>query len=147
MTVSEQHFGGCLCGAVRYKVSGALREAIACHCEQCRRTSGYYVVASACLDKDLVIDNDQALTWYQSSTNAKRGFCAQCGSSLFWKNEKRDRTSIMAGSIDMPTGTRLTRHIFVADKADYYTIDDGLPQSQQYHAAVRLESADSIGDQ
>ena len=40
--------GGCLCGGVRYAVTGPLRDIIACHCEQCRRSSGHFVAATAC---------------------------------------------------------------------------------------------------
>jgi hypothetical protein len=36
------------------------------------------------------------------------------------------------GAFDAPTGTRLAKHIFVADKGDYYGIADGLPQSERY---------------
>ena len=44
MAESEmKHGGGCLCGAVRYEIRGPLRGVIACHCSQCRRTSGHYV--------------------------------------------------------------------------------------------------------
>lgn len=40
--------GGCPCGGVRYEVRGPLRDVIACHCTQCRRTSGHFVAATAC---------------------------------------------------------------------------------------------------
>ena len=55
-------------------------------------------------------------------------FCNRCGSFLFWKHKDEDTISISMGAIDPPTGTRLARHIFVADKGDYYDIDGDLPQ-------------------
>ena len=58
-----------------------------------------------------------------------RGFCGTCGSFLFWKRDDEDLISFSLGSLDRPTGLQLDRHIFVADKGDYYTIDDGLPQN------------------
>jgi len=72
-----------------------------------------------------------SLKWYQSSENAKRGFCVECGSALFWKNGDDPHTSILAGSIDGETNLKLAEHIFVADKGDYYEINDGLPQREQ----------------
>ena len=58
----------------------------------------------------------------------RRGFCSTCGSFLFWEPIGRDTIAIAMGAFDRPTGTRLARHIFVADKGDYYDIADGLPQ-------------------
>jgi hypothetical protein len=120
--------GSCLCGRVRFSVKGKLREVVACHCHQCRKQSGHYYAATQAREIDLEMTDDGALKWYQSSDKGKRGFCSQCGSALFWKSDEEPYTSILAGSFDQPTGLRLTRHIFVADKGDYYEIDDGLPQ-------------------
>lgn len=75
--------GGCMCGAVRYAVSGPLRDIIACHCSQCRRMGGHYVAATATLRADLKISGSEALTWYRASSEAVRAFCATCGSTLF----------------------------------------------------------------
>ena len=105
-------------------VSGDLDNIIACHCQQCRKTSGHYVAATRVNDRNLVITDQQALAWYQSSDDAKRGFCKHCGSSIFWKNEARDTTSIMAGSLNLPTNLKLTHHIYVADASDYVSFND-----------------------
>jgi hypothetical protein len=117
--------GGCLCGAVRYRVTGPLRPVVACHCGQCRRTSGHHVAATSALKED--VDVTGAVTWYASSDAARRGFCPVCGSNLFWERPDGARLSIFAGTLDAPTGLRLKGHIFVADKGDYYEISDGLP--------------------
>lgn len=124
---ATQHRGGCcLCGAVRYAVRGELRTNLrGCHCSQCRKTSGNFVVATACLDECLIIDDPQAaLAWYESSADAKRGFCKRCGSSLFWKNHHRDTISIMAGTLDHTTDMRICGHIYTADAADYVDFGD-----------------------
>lgn len=78
--------------------------------------------------------NEAGLRWYQSSERAQRGFCARCGSSVFWRLEEREQISIMAGTIDAPTGLKAKKHIFVADASDYYTIDDGLPQHATFES-------------
>ena len=116
--------GGCLCGAVSYTITGELDNIIACHCEQCRKTSGHFVAATRVNDDGLKIKHNGSLAWYQSSKNAKRGFCTHCGGNLFWKNAPRQTTSIMAGTIDLPTNLKLTHHIYVAQASDYVSFKD-----------------------
>ena len=70
------------------------------------------------------------LKWHASSDSAKRGFCGVCGSFLFWKHNDETTISFSMGSLDGATGLRLSKHIFVGEKGDYYDINDGLPQSQ-----------------
>jgi hypothetical protein len=82
--------------------------------------------------KNLTLSGAQHLTWYQSSADVRRGFCSICGSFLFWDPPARDWISIAMGAFESPTGTHLEKHIFVADKGDYYDIGDGLPQSARY---------------
>lgn len=134
MTVADTASGGCLCGGVRYSVVGPLRDVIACHCSQCRRSSGHFVAATGVPSDRLTLMRAGTLVWYASSAHAERGFCGRCGSNLFWRPTAADRqwTSIMAGTLDPPTHLKIERHIFVADKSDYYTIADGAPQQAQW---------------
>ena len=122
------HSGSCLCGKVRYEVDGPLRPVVACHCSQCRKQSGHFYAATNAPDQAIKIFGQSNLTWYESSSDARRGFCSVCGSALFWKKESDDFTSILAGSLDAPTGLKIAKHIYCADKGDYYEITDGLPQ-------------------
>ena len=128
--MKSKHTGGCLCGGVRYVVEGALREVIACHCSQCRRTSGHFVAASSALKSALRLERSDSLRWYRSSPGAERGFCSTCGGNLFWRPDEGELISIMAGTLDTPTNLKITEHIFVADKSDYYTINDAVPMKQ-----------------
>jgi len=133
MTKTETaHSGGCLCGGVRYRISGALRGVIACHCSQCRRTSGHYAAMTSAPSANIVMTSSVSLHWYRSSDTAERGFCSRCGGNLFWRQAGRDAISITAGTLDTPTNLKLEEHIFVADKSDYYTIDDGVPRKQEW---------------
>lgn len=119
--------GSCLCGAVRFSGTRVAEPGIAaCHCGQCRKWSGH--VWSAFGAETLTIQPTPHLRWYRSSDKAQRGFCDQCGSSLFWQADDRPLAEVAAGTLDGPTGLHLQRHIFVADKGDYYDIADGLPQ-------------------
>jgi hypothetical protein len=122
------HKGSCLCGAITFEVTGDLHPPDACHCTQCRKTSGH-VWASTDIPKAAVtIRGDDKLTWFQSSEKVRRGFCSTCGSALFWDPIHRDFIGIAMGAFDKPTETRLAIHVFVADKGDYYDIADGVPQ-------------------
>jgi hypothetical protein len=115
--------GSCLCGGVTYELTGPLRDIIACHCTQCRKTSGHYWAATRVANDGLNITRSDTLAWFLSSPAARRGFCTTCGSSLFWQTDGQDTTSIGAGTIDGATGLPTSKHIFVADKGDYYDID------------------------
>jgi len=126
------HTGGCLCGGVRYEIRGALRGVLACHCSQCRRTSGHYAAMTSAPSAAINLTSSATLRWYRSSDSAERGFCEVCGGNLFWKQARRDALSITAGTLDVPTGIAMEEHIFVADKSDYYRIDDGLPKKQHW---------------
>lgn len=122
--------GHCLCGGVQYEVHGPLRPVVYCHCDMCRRTSGHFVAATACARDDLILTSAGTLQWYASSSSARRGFCGRCGASLFWDPIGEGRISIMAGTLDSPTGLLAKGHIFVAEAGDYYRIEDGLPTSE-----------------
>ncbi|MEP1207411.1 MAG: GFA family protein [Rhizobiaceae bacterium] len=121
----------CICGRVTIKVDGDLPAPSACHCSICRKHSGHYE-ASTDLPRDRVtVVGEEHVTWYQSSAKVRRGFCSNCGSSLFFDPPHLDWIAIAMGAFDGPTQTKLERHIFVADKGDYYDIADGLPQNEQ----------------
>lgn len=121
--------GSCLCGKISYSVNGPLRPIIACHCTQCRKQSGHFFAATAAQNEDLTIQGEDNLTWFHASDEAKRGFCKTCGSTLFWRHSAEGFTSILAGSLDGETGLKIAKHIFVADKGDYYDITDDAPQT------------------
>ncbi|QCN96624.1 GFA family protein (plasmid) [Azospirillum argentinense] len=124
--------GGCLCGAVRYEVAERPMGVVNCHCGQCRRFHGHFgAYITIPRETVAVSDSDGTLSWYRSSAKARRGFCSRCGSSLFWNGDESDLLDVAAGSLDQPTGLATLRHIHIADKADYYTIDDGLERFPQ----------------
>ncbi len=125
------HKGSCLCGAVSFVVEGELPPPDACHCTICRKTSGHYYAGTDVKRDALTVTGGENVTWYQSSPKVRRGFCATCGSSLFFDPPHVDWIGISMGAFDKPTNTKLHIHIFVADKGDYYEIADGLPQNQQ----------------
>lgn len=123
--------GSCLCGGVRYEVDHFERGVVACHCTQCRKTSGHHVAATKALNKNIRFLSDSTLKWFKSSDFAERGFCGECGSNLFWRRIGDDATSIMAGALEGATGLRMQSHIYVEDIGDYYRPTDGTPTYSQ----------------
>ena len=123
--------GSCLCGNVSYEVSGPLREVINCHCWKCRKHHGHVSAHTSCLREELIIHNEEKMTWYESiedeSKGVLRGFCSNCGSSLFWKPEEGRFIYISAGTLDSPSGVGTGGNIWLSQKGDYYDINDGLP--------------------
>lgn len=118
--------GSCLCGDVRFEVSGEPKGPSMCHCGQCRKQSGGVWSSAFVPESDLKISGE--INWFASSEGAKRGSCPRCGSFLFWKANNEDTISFALGAIDGPTGLKLSKHIFVSGKGDYYDIADAVPQ-------------------
>ncbi|MBI3439532.1 MAG: GFA family protein [Proteobacteria bacterium] len=122
------HTGSCLCGAVRFEVEGDLPPPDACHCVQCRKTSGHYFVSTDVPRSRLIIRGGENVTWYRSSEKVRRGFCKTCGASLFWDPIERDWLGVAMGAFDGPTGTHIHVHVHAGEKGDYYEIGDGVPR-------------------
>ncbi len=141
MIQSGNPTGGCLCGAVRYEVRGPLRDVLVCHCEECRRWHGHVSASTAARRKDLVLVQDRGLRWIHSPASdagARRGFCGECGSSLFWDPPRRETVSIAAGTLDDATGLCVAGHWCVSQAAPYYELpDDGLPRHERSGEAER----------
>ncbi|MBT8049015.1 MAG: GFA family protein [Xanthomonadales bacterium] len=126
------HKGACLCGAVNFEVADDLSPVEACHCEQCRKWTSHFLASTEVKRSDLTVTGSDSLSWFHSSEKVRRGFCSVCGASLFFDpidQEKHDWVGVSMGAIDTPTQTKMALHIFVAEKGDYYEIDDGLPQN------------------
>ena len=124
------HKGTCLCDDVAFEISSDMRSVTACHCTQCRKMSGHSRAATSAPDGANAMTHDTGLKRFRASNTATRDFCGTCASSLFWKPDGRDRAAISAGALDRDTGLSLTKPVIVADKGDYYTIADGLPQAE-----------------
>lgn len=122
------HTGSCLCGAVRFEVSCPLPGPDACHCTTCRRWTGHVLVSTDLPRAAVTIHGAENVSWFASSQKVRRGFCATCGSTLFWDPIHRDVLAIAMGAFDLPTNTRLAINVNVAEKGDYYDLEEGVPQ-------------------
>ena len=119
--------GGCLCGAVRYEARGTLRDVVNCHCSRCRRTHGHVAAYTEVASGELTLAEGRGLAWY-ADDGRERGFCRECGASVFWRRAGAGTTAIAAGTLDAPTGLRTVAHVFVESRGDYYEITDDLPR-------------------
>jgi len=126
--------GGCLCGDVKYVLRGQQKDikgVTACHCHQCQKWSGHYWASiHGPISGFEITEGDTSVKWYKSSDKARRGFCTNCGSALFWHgegySEASDQIDISAGSLDDTKSLKLARHIFCKFKGSYYEIKDGV---------------------
>ena len=123
--------GSCLCGEVSFKVSGPVKGITYCHCSLCRKQTGLYFASAGTLKENVLIAGEENITWYQDRQNANRGFCKNCGTILFWKSSREEFKNILAftaGSIDNSPPLKGKMHIFCADKASFYALNDDLPK-------------------
>jgi len=130
--MSQTVKGQCECGKVSFTVNSPREAVTVCHCSQCRRTSGHLWAATRAPYDQVEFVNDEGLEWFASSDFAKRGFCRLCGSSLFYRMNDEDGVGIAAGCLDDASNLHVAKHIFVADKGDYYDITDDVEKLDKF---------------
>ena len=118
----------CLCGGVKIKIKGKLRHVINCHCSQCLKTHGNFAAYTSCSEDRIDFINKKTLKWYRSSKIAKRGFCSNCGASIFYKLLKSENISIAAGMFHNPTKLKTHSNIYTKGRLDYYKLDSKIPK-------------------
>ena len=122
----------CLCGNISFKTSGYHRDVQNCHCVQCLKTHGHHAAYSKVEEKDLKFLSKKSLKWFKSSKRAKRGFCSNCGASIFFKVIGTNSVCIAAGIFNNPTKLKTSIEIFTKGKSDYYKINSKLPKYARY---------------
>lgn len=125
--------GQCHCGAVSYEFTGEPSHQALCHCSDCRRHSGSPMVAWALVSNDqLKIDGETRA--YASSEHAKRHFCAQCGTSLFYTNEAifPNATDIQFATLDDPDALVPQAQIQVAERVGWMKRLGEMPQFERF---------------
>ncbi len=123
--------GGCLCGAIRYEIDGALGAMTHCHCAMCRKAHGAaFATYASVLLRDFRFDRgEDQRERYRSSPEVDRAFCKRCGSNLlFLYRPDPERVEVAVGTLDGDPGRRPEAHIFTASKAPWFELRDDLPQ-------------------
>lgn len=107
--------GGCQCGAVRFACTLPSKWVAHCHCTMCQRAHGAAFVTwvGMPVERVQVGDDDAQLRWYASSSAAQRGFCARCGSTLFFRGERwAGELHIVLANFDDPVDRAPQAHVF-----------------------------------
>ena len=141
--------GHCLCGSVRYEISGDPLALMYCHCEECRRATGSSLNTSIFVRRDefRIVSGDDNLSFHESSPGNRRHFCLRCGSPIFKHfPEPPTLMTVRAGTLDSDPGIRPSGHIWVSEKAPWYEITDGLPQFSK-GPSTPLRDAAQQGDE
>ena len=121
--------GGCLCGAIRYRVAGQPLDVNYCHCGQCRRHSGAPVAAFATYPVERVRWLGAQPRLFESSAIGRRGFCPDCGTSLTWVGVATpNEVDIGVGTFDDASSFRPKDHIWTESAIAWLHIDDHLPR-------------------
>jgi hypothetical protein len=94
--------GGCQCGAVRYSLASAPTGASICHCRMCQKATGSPYGAYAPMAREALVFTRGAPKIFRSSEIAERGFCAECGTPLTYRNVTSQRISVTICSLDDP---------------------------------------------
>jgi len=119
--------GGCLCGAVRYRVTGEAVAQTLCHCSSCRRATGGVTVAWAVFPKTAVeVTGD--VREYSSSPGIYWGFCADCGSLVTYRRDSRpDHVDITTATLDDPDAFPPTVEIWTGERIAWEQLNPALP--------------------
>ena len=127
--------GSCLCGAVRYEVSGPVHDIHHCHCSMCRKSHGTAFSTFARLKAaDFRYGTgEEHVRAYRSSAPIERTFCDTCGGRLTVRFDGMpDTVWVSVGTLEGDPGVRARSHMFVASKAPWDEISDEVPQYPEY---------------
>lgn len=125
-------FGSCLCGGVRFQITGPFRRANYCHCSRCRKHSGSSTLAQGRVAREhfALLAGAELVVNYRPPSGMSKAFCGVCGSSLFggtWPDGPE--VSVRLGTLDSDPGVAPQYHSFVGSKAGWEVmVDDGLPR-------------------
>lgn len=138
MTDAAPVTGGCLCGRIRFEVTGAPDRAVLCHCLQCRTNSGAPVVAWAMYRTEQVSWSGER-AFFESSPGVIRGFCAACGTPVSYEGDRAPgETHLYVAQFDDPEAVRPGYHVFMNEKIGWFDVHDHLPRWKNHRG---LDSA------
>jgi hypothetical protein len=123
--------GGCLCGFIRYEVSGPPYDVSHCHCADCRRSSGAPLVtwASVKTREWTVVTGELATVDFATR---RRSFCPRCGTQLlFSAGAEFDEIAFTVATLDEPAALVPTDQIWTEDKLPWIHLSDGLPEHRR----------------
>lgn len=128
----EKHSGGCLCGAIRYEASESSMFTVICHCRMCQQWTGNPMLVTAAFHRETLSFTKGTPKLYPSSSVCERGFCMDCGSSLFtryFSGGAFDTVIFIAlGTLDDPEIGEPDIHYGAESEISWMHREDGLPR-------------------
>lgn len=129
--MSQQLFGGCFCGSIRYRIEGDPVLQLLCYCKDCLSTTGTsgYAGHMVKVSDFFVIEGEPKSHTRNSEADRKviRHFCGECGTNLFGVTEF-GLVSVAAGTLDDPNVFMPTKKVFVSEAPHWASIRDDLEQ-------------------
>jgi hypothetical protein len=131
-STKEHHDGGCMCGAVRYRLAGPFTYSANCHCRSCQRAVGAgFATFSAVAPENFKILSG-TIEIYHSSPGVQRGFCKTCGTSLTFTGDDWTDTAILTASLDDPAAAVPTSNVYLSHRQPWVMLDDTLKKFDQF---------------
>lgn len=125
--------GSCLCGQIKYSITGSVSEIVHCHCKTCRKAHGSaFSSVAAVNDQDFILSGSDHLKSFESSPGKERFFCSHCGTQIYAKRAETEHIILRLGSLDDDPKVDEKNHIWVSQKAPWYSITGELPQCQAF---------------
>ena len=132
--MSKEFDGGCLCGAVRYRLHGTPDWSAHCHCRSCQRATGaaFATWVGAKRARFEIVKGQLAVC--NSSPGVERSFCGRCGTSLTYVAEDRwpGEIGVLAATLDDPSLAAPSAHVYVEHQLSWVKLADGLPTREQF---------------
>ena len=122
----EHHDGGCMCGAVRYRLHGPFTYSANCHCRSCQRAVGAGFATFSAVGPENFEFTKGEITIYESSPGIQRGFCNQCGTSLTYAGDGWTDIAVLSATLDDPGSAVPTSNVYLDHKQPWVALDDKL---------------------
>lgn len=132
--------GGCLCGAIRFEAKDPPLFSCHCHCEWCRRAHGAAFVSWLGLKGEsfAIASGADAVRWYASSEKSRRGFCATCGTTLFYESTLAPgEMHVALACVDQASAHPPKAHVFWDSHVAWNAVADELPKVDREHAKLK----------
>ncbi len=131
--MSDDLQGGCLCGAIRFRVHAAPVFSEFCHCDTCRRASGAPVMAWVGIPVQGFAVTCGEPAQFSSSKSVTRGFCGRCGTSLtIYSQDFPDEIYVSIVAFDQADEVKPEAHIWTSDQLTWLHIGDDLPRHARF---------------
>ncbi len=125
--------GSCLCGGVEFEIDGRLTPTQCCHATRCRKSTGaaFAPEIAARTSNFRWVRGEELITRYEAPLLRepppfRKAFCSVCGSPVPLVEQDSDFVAFLAGVLDGEPETTPFRHVFLSQKAPWYSVSDEL---------------------